>query len=147
MSGHEGRLTFATYSRKDPSLQVYVDVDPAGGGSDYYLSDINPSRFSACSDGLLLGSTFRTKPAVSVCDPSAHVKKEMALPDDVLALLSPDEETPVPGSAEEESLKDSFLAFTTCPLSLGSGWCLWALCDDQKAAGAPLSVGHGPLPE
>ena len=130
VSGHEGRLTFATYSRQDPSLQVYADVDPVSGESDFYLSDINPSRFSVYAEGLLLGSSFRTGPVVSVCDPSAHVKKEMTLPDDVLALLSPDEEPPVPGSAEEESLKDSFLAFTTCPLSLGSGWCLWALCDD-----------------
>ncbi|MBQ9034238.1 MAG: hypothetical protein IJ107_06160, partial [Lachnospiraceae bacterium] len=38
VSGAEGKLTFSTYSRRDPSLQVYVDVDPAGGGSDYYLS-------------------------------------------------------------------------------------------------------------
>ena len=38
--GHEGRLSFATYSRRDPSLQVYVDVDPESGESEYYLSDI-----------------------------------------------------------------------------------------------------------
>ena len=39
--GHEGRLSFATYSRRDPSLQVYVDVDPESGESEYYLSDIS----------------------------------------------------------------------------------------------------------
>ena len=126
IAGHEGRLTFATYSRQDPSLQVYVDVDPVSGGSDYYLSDINPARFSVFAEGLLLGSSFRTKPAISVCDPSAHVKKEMALPDDVLTLLSPDEAAAEPGSAE-----DPFLAFSTFPLSLCSDWCLWALCGDS----------------
>lgn len=126
IAGREGRLTFATYSRQDPSLQVYVDVDPMSGESEYYLSDINPSRFSVYAGGRLLGSSFRSKPAVCVCDPSAHVKKEMALPDDVLALLSPDDTASAPGSAE-----DSFLAFTTCPLSLCNDWCLWSLCDDS----------------
>lgn len=125
IAGHEGKLTFSTWSRQDPSLQVYVDVDPVSGGSDYYLSDINPARFSVYAEGRLLGSSFRTRPAVSVCDPSAHVKKEMVLPDDVLTLLSPDETVPEPGTP-----RDSFLAFSTCPLSLCSEWCLWALCDE-----------------
>ena len=126
IAGREGKLTFATYSRKDPSLQVYVDVDPLRGESEYYLSDINPSRFSVYAGGRLLGSSFRSKPTICVCDPSAHVKKEMALPDDVLALLSPDDTASSPGSTE-----DSFLAFTTCPLSLCKDWCLWSLCDDS----------------
>ena len=125
-AGHEGRLTFATYARQDPSLQVYVDVNPSGGESEYYLSDINPSRFSVYAEGLLLGSSFRTKPAVSVCSPASHVKKEMVLPDDVIALLSSDEAVPAPGSTE-----DPFLAFSTCPLSLCGDWCLWALCNDS----------------
>ena len=34
IAGREGKLTFATYSRKDPSLQVYVDVDPLRGESE-----------------------------------------------------------------------------------------------------------------
>lgn len=136
VSGAEGKLTFSTYSRRDPSLQVYVDVDPAGGGSDYYLSDINPSRFSACSDGLLLGSTFRTKPAVSVCSPSDHVKKEMTLPDDIIALLSAEDAAPEPDSTagaapDSGDAKDSSLAFSTCPLSLCEDWCLWLLCDEE----------------
>ena len=142
VSGREGKLTFSTYSRRDPSLQVYVDVDPAGGGSDYYLSDINPSRFSACSDGLLLGSTFRTKPAVSVCSPSAHVKKEMTLPDDIIALLSAEDAAPEPDSTadaapDSENTQDSFLAFSTCPLSLCEDWCLWMLCDEE---GRPVHI-------
>lgn len=136
VSGAEGKLTFSTYSRRDPSLQVYVDVDPAGGESDYYLSDINPSRFSVCSDGLLLGSTFRTKPAVSVCSPSAHVKKEMTLPDDIIALLSAEDAAPEPDSTadaapDSENTQNSFLAFSTCPLSLSEDWCLWLLSDEE----------------
>ena len=118
---------FRLHGRKDPSLQVYVDVDPLRGESEYYLSDINPSRFSVYAGGRLLGSSFRSKPTICVCDPSAHVKKEMALPDDVLALLSPDDTASSPGSTE-----DSFLAFTTCPLSLCKDWCLWSLCDDSS---------------
>ena len=125
-AGREGRLTFATYSRQNPSLQVYVDVDPLSGESEYYLSDINPSRFSVYADGRLLGSTFRTKPVVSVCSLSEHVKKEMPLPDDVLALLSPDETAAAPDTTDNSSL-----AFSTCPLSLFGDWCLWALCDDS----------------
>ena len=92
----------------------------------YYLADIIPSMFSVYAGGRLLGSSFRSKPTICVCDPSAHVKKEMALPDDVLALLSPDDTASAPGSTE-----DSFLAFTTCPLSLCKDWCLWSLCDDS----------------
>lgn len=142
VSGREGKLTFSTYSRRDPSLQVYVDVDPAGGGSDYYLSDINPSRFSACSDGLLLGSTFRTKPAVSVCSPSDHVKKEMTLPDDVIALLSAEDTALEPDSTADAApdsgnTNDSFLTFSTCPLSLCEDWCLWMLCDEE---GRPVHI-------
>ena len=142
VSGAEGKLTFSTYSRRDPSLQVYVDVDPDSGGSNYYLSDINPSRFSVYSDGLLLGSTFRTKPAVSVCSPSAHVKKEMTLPDDIIALLSAEDAAPEPDSTADaapdyENTQDSFLAFSACPLSLCEDWCLWMLSDEE---GRPVHI-------
>ena len=77
VSGHEGRLSFSTYSRRDPTLQVYVDVDPNLGESEYYLSDINPSRFTVTDGRRLLGSSFRTKPVISVCDLSEHIKREM----------------------------------------------------------------------
>ena len=127
VSGHEGRLTFATYARRDPSLQVYVDVAPGTGESEYYLSDINPSRFSVTSGGLLLGPTFRTAPAVSVCDPSEHVKKELELPDDVLALLSGDD---LAAPSGEET--GTFLSFSTFPLSLCGDWCSFALNDDSE---------------
>ena len=126
--GHEGRLSFATYSRRDPSLQVYVDVDPKKGGSEYYLSDINPSRFTVTDGGRILGSTFRTNPVVSVCDPSEHVKREMELPNEVLSLI---------GSGSSPEGTDSFLAFSTFPCSLCEDWCLWALCDD---AGRPVHI-------
>ena len=126
--GHEGRLSFATWSRRDPSLQVYVDVDPVRGESDYYLSDINPSRFTVTDEGRLLGSSFRTKPVVSVCDLSKHIKREMELPEEVLSLINGS------GSANET---DSFLAFSTFPLSLCGDWCCWALCDD---AGRPVHI-------
>ena len=126
--GHEGRLSFATYSRRDPSLQVYVDVDPEKGGSEYYLSDINPSRFTVTDGGRILGSTFRTNPVVSVCDPSEHVKREMELPNEVLSLI---------GSGSSPEGTDSFLAFSTFPCSLCEDWCLWALCDD---AGRPVHI-------
>lgn len=126
--GHEGRLSFATYSRRDPSLQVYVDVDPEKGGSEYYLSDINPSRFTVTDGGRILGSTFRTNPVVSVCDPSEHVKREMELPNEVLSLI---------GAGSSPGGTDSFLAFCTFPRSLCKDWCLWALCDD---AGRPVHI-------
>ena len=126
--GHEGRLSFATYSRRDPSLQVYVDVDPESGESEYYLSDINPSRFTVTDKGRLLGSSFRTKPVISVCDRSGQVKREMELPGDVLSVIGAD------NSSKET---DSFLAFSTFPRSLCGDWCLWALCDD---AGRPARV-------
>lgn len=126
--GHEGRLSFATYSRRDPSLQVYVDVDPESGESEYYLSDINPSRFTVTDGGRILGSTFRTNPVVSVCDPSEHVKREMELPNEVLSLI---------GSGSSPEGTDSFLAFSTFPCSLCEDWCLWALCDD---AGRPVHI-------
>ena len=126
--GHEGRLSFATCSRRDPSLQVYVDVDPVSGGSDYYLSDINPSRFTVTDEGRLLGSSFRTKPLVSVCDLSEHVKREMELPEEVLSLID--------GSSSPNET-GSFLAFSTFPRSLCGDWCCWALCDD---AGRPEHI-------
>ena len=126
--GHEGRLSFATYARRDPSLQVYVDVDPGTGGSEYYLSDINPSRFTITDGGRLLGSSFRTKPAVSVCDRPGQVKREMELPEEVLSLID--------GSSSSNET-DSFLAFSTFPLSLWEDWCCWALCDD---AGRPVHI-------
>ena len=126
--GHEGRLSFATYARRDPSLQVYADVDPVSGGSEYYLSDINPSRFTVTDKGRLLGSSFRTKPMISVCDPSEHVKREMELPDEVLSLIE---------AGSSSAGPDSFLAFSTFPRSLCGGWCCWALCDD---AGRPAHI-------
>lgn len=124
VSGHEGRLSFSTYSRRDPSLQVYVDVDPEPGESEYYLSDINPSRFTVTDGRRLLGSSFRTKPVISVCDLSEHIKREMELPEEVLSLIG--------GSSADKV--DSFLAYTTFPRSLLGDWCCWALCDD---AGRP----------
>ena len=126
--GHESRLSFATYSRRDPSLQVYVDVDPESGESEYYLSDINPSRFTATDKGRLLGSSFRTKPVISVCDRSGQVKREMELPGDVLSVI---------GANNSSKGTDPFLAFSTFPRSLCGDWCLWALCDD---AGRPARV-------
>ena len=129
--GHSGRLSFATYSRRDPSLQVYVDVDPVLGESEYYLSDINPSRFTVAQDGLLLGSSFRTVPAVSVCDRNKHVKKELELPAEILALINADDSAVSPGS------ENSFLAFSTFPLSLCGDWCCWSLNDDR---GRPVHI-------
>ena len=35
VSGHEGRLTFATYSLKAPAERILVDVDPQTGGSEF----------------------------------------------------------------------------------------------------------------
>ncbi len=119
--GHEGRLSFSTYSRRDPSLQVYVDVDPVLGESEYYLSDINPSRFTVTDGGRLMGSSFRTKPVISVCDLSGYIKKEMELPEEVLSLID--------GSSSADKA-DSFLAYTTFPRSLSGDWCCWGLCDD-----------------
>ena len=119
--GHEGRLSFSTYSRRDPSLQVYVDVDPVLGESEYYLSDINPSRFTVTDGGRLMGSSFRTKPVISVCDLSGYIKKEMELPEEVLSLID--------GSSSADKA-DSFLAYTTFPRSLLGDWCCWGLCDD-----------------
>ena len=125
---HEGRLSFSTYSRRDPSLQVYVDVDPELGESEYYLSDINPSRFTVTEGGRLLGSSFRTKPVISVCDLSGHIKREMELPEEVLSLIDG-------RSSLDES--DSFLAYSTFPRSLCGDWCCWGLCDD---AGRPVHL-------
>ncbi len=127
VSGHEGRLSFSTYSRRDPSLQVYVDVDPEPGESEYYLSDINPSRFTVTDGRRLLGSSFRTKPVISVCDLSEHIKREMELPEEVLSLIG--------GSSADKA--DSFLAYATFPRSLLGDWCCWALCDD---AGRPVHL-------
>lgn len=127
VSGHEGRLSFSTYSRRDPSLQVYVDVDPELGESEYYLSDINPSRFTVTDGRRLLGSSFRTKPVISVCDLSEHIKREMELPEEVLSLIG--------GSSADKA--GSFLAYTTFPRSLLGDWCCWALCDD---AGRPVHL-------
>ena len=126
--GCEGRLSFATYSRRDPSLQVYVDVDPDLGESEYYLSDINPSRFTVCDGERLLGSSFRAKPVISVCDPSEHIKREMELPEEVLSLIDGS------SSADETG---SFLAYSTFPRSLYGDWCCWALSDD---AGRPVHI-------
>ena len=124
ISGRQGFLTFATYARRDPSLQVYVDVDPAAGSSEYYLSDINPSRFSVFKDGLLLGTSFRTKPLLSVCSPEEHVKKELELPDEIKGRLD--------GSGDE-----GFLALDTFPQSLSADWCLFTLND---SAGRPVHL-------
>lgn len=126
--GCEGRLSFATYSRRDPSLQVYVDVDPDLGESEYYLSDINPSRFTVCDGERLLGSSFRAKPVISVCDLSEHIKREMELPEEVLSLIDGN------SSADETG---SFLAYSTFPQSLCGDWCCWALSDD---AGRPVHI-------
>ena len=124
ISGRQGFLTFATYARRAPSLQVYVDVDPAAGSSEYYLSDINPSRFSVFKDGLLLGTSFRTKPLLSVCSPEEHVKKELELPDEIKWRLD--------GSGDE-----GFLALDTFPQSLSADWCLFTLND---SAGRPVHL-------
>ena len=149
VSGHEGRLSFATYSRKVPSERILVDVDPRTGDSKYYLSDLGSSRFSVYADGLLLGTTFRTAPKVSVCSLASHVKKEMQLPDQITALLrgsasaAPDAD----GSGSSGSMPSDngngstqaksgsgFVSFLTVPLSICGDWCTFMLRNEQGYA-------------
>lgn len=123
--GHDGKLTFATSLRQDPSERIFVDVDPLSGESLYYHSDLPVSRFSVCSDGLLLGTSFRTDPKVSVCSLSSRSKKEMTLPAPIREVLS--------GRTDDASLSDSaFISFSTVPLSLSGDWCSFMLCDEQE---------------
>ena len=127
VSGHEGRLTFATYSLKAPAERILVDVDPQTGGSEFYLSDLGPSRFSVYADGLLMGTSFRTAPKVSVCSLPSHVKKEMQLPDQITALLR--------GSSAVSAPSDrSFISFRTVPLAVSGSWCTFMLRNGQGYA-------------
>ena len=149
VSGHEGSLTFATYSLKAPSDRILVDADPRTGESRFYLSDLGSSRFSVYADGLLLGTSFRTAPKVSVCSLSSHVKKEMQLPDQITALLrgSSDAAPPIQtdssdadppgqnGSADAGTPGNSgFVSFSTVPLSICGGWCTFMFRDEQGCA-------------
>lgn len=123
--GHDGKLTYTTNLRQDPSERIFVDVDPLSGESLFYLSDLAVSRFSVFSDGLLLGSSFRTDPKVMVCSLSSRFKKEMTLPEPVEEILS--------GSTNDASVHDdAFVSFSTVPLSLCGDWCTFMLCDEQK---------------
>ena len=138
VSGHEGSLTFATYSLKAPSDRILVDADPRTGESRFYLSDLGSSRFSVYADGLLLGTSFRTAPKVSVCSLSSHVKKEMQLPDQITALLrgSSDAAPPVQnGSPDAGTSGDSgFVSFSTVPLSICGDRCTFMLRNEQGCA-------------
>ena len=127
VSGHDGRLTYATYFQKAPSERILVDVDPLTGGSEFYLSDLGASRFSVYADGLLMGTSFRTAPKVSVCSLASHVKKEMQLPDQITALLR--------GSSDAASPESSgFISFRTVPLAISGDWCTFMLRNGQGCA-------------
>ena len=149
VSGHEGSLTFATYSLKAPSDRILVDADPRTGESRFYLSDLGSSRFSVYADGLLLGTSFRTAPKVSVCSLSSHVKKEMQLPDQITALLrgssdaappiqtdSSDAAPPVQNGSPDAGTpgNSGFVSFSTVPLSICGGWCTFMLRNEQGCA-------------
>lgn len=127
VSGHEGSLTFATYSLKAPSDRILVDADPLTGESRFYLSDLGSSRFSVYAGGLLLGTSFRTSPKVSVCSLSSHVKKEMQLPDQITALLRGSSDAVTPGNS-------GFVSFSAVPLSICGGWCTFMLRNEQGCA-------------
>ena len=157
VSGHEGRLTFATYSLKAPSERIFVDVDPQTGDSEFYLSDLGTSRFSVYADGLLMGPSFRTAPKVSVCSLPSHVKKEMRLPDQIMALLrggssaaapadgssnipapgSGSPNVPAPGGSSPDTASPEsrgFVFFSTVPLAIKGDWCTFMLKDEQGCA-------------
>lgn len=121
--GHDGFLTFITSSLQDPSARIYADVNPADGESRFYYSDLNPARFSVFSEGLLLGSSFRTTPKVSVCDPDARTKKEIELPEEIRSLI---EGNMIAPSQDDDG---GFVAFRTVPLSLCSDWSSFMLSD------------------
>ena len=123
--GHDGKLTYTTNLIQDPSERIFVDVDPLSGESSYYRSDLSVSRFTVYSEGLLLGTTFRTDPKVSVCSPSSRSKKEMTLPESIREILSGRTDGASPGEGD-------FISFSTVPLSLNGDWCTFMLCDEQK---------------
>lgn len=124
-AGHEGMLTFATSLRQNPSEQIYVDVNPVTGESSFYQSSLNAGRFSVSCNGLLLGTTYRSDPAVSVCDPSKGTMKELEFPELVQAILRGDAE------ARSEDGGNGFAAFGASPLSLCGDWCCWMISDDE----------------
>lgn len=123
--GRSGFLTFTTASLKDPASRIYLDVDPVSSESRFYHSDQAPAAFSAFSRGLLLGSSFRAAPKISVCDPGSHTKKELELPQEIRSLIE--------GNLFSASVDDDggFVAFRTAPLSLCGDWCSFMLADSS----------------
>ncbi len=140
ISGQEGRLTFSTYLRKAPYDRILVDVDPITGESEFYLSDLGISRFSVYCGGLLMGTSFRTEPVVSVCSPSSKSKKELELPEEIESLLRGSSSDAPRGNASGGSHNSASgssaerpsgsVTFSTVPLSLCGGWCTFMLRDD-----------------
>ena len=131
ITGHSGVLSFTTYSLSDPSSRIFVDVDPSGGESRFYLSDLSPAKFSSCSGNLLLGSSFRSAPKISVYDSGAQSRKVMELPGEIQSALNSRPLVEVPG---EDS---GFVAFQTVPLSVSGDWCTFMLCDSGER---PVSI-------
>ena len=148
VSGHEGKLSFATSTLQSPSDRIFVDVDPRTGESGYYLSDLGPGRFLVYADGRLVGTSFKTAPKVSVVSPASHVRKEMQLPEPVTQLLRGDSanETPAPGTddtgnARPEEAKGlsnaGFISFSTVPMAVCGDSCMFMLKNEQ---GYPVRI-------
>ena len=125
VTGHSGVLSFVTSLRTEPSARIFVDVDPVSGESAFYQCDMDPARFAAYEDGRLLGTSFRSDPAVFVCDPAQGVKTELVLPAPVQDLLR--------GSAAKQTSRKGgeALHFGTGSLPLCGDWCCWTLQDDR----------------
>ena len=123
VTGHAGKLSFVTSLRTDPSERIFVDVDPASGESAYYLCDMAPGRYLAFEDGRLMGTSFRTDPSVSVCDPEAGAKKELVLPKAVQDMLRGGTAEQSPGNTGETP------GFAPGSPALCGGWCCWTLRD------------------
>ncbi len=130
VTGHSGVLSFAAVSIRDPLSRVLIDVDPASGESRLYRSGLTAAGFSACGEGLLLGSSFRTAPKVSVCSAQDHTCRELTLPDEILSLLNG---RPLVAASEDED----YIFFQIAPRSISGGWCSFMLCDSSLH---PVSV-------
>ena len=125
VTGHEGRLSFVTSLRTAPSARIFVDIDPVTGESAYYQSELDPARFITYERGLLMGTSFRTAPSVSVCDPDHGAKTELLLPASVQDLLHGGT-----ASAQTSEKAAEALHFGAGSPALSGDWCCWTLQDD-----------------
>ena len=133
VTGHENVLTFSVSPVSDPSVSVLADVDPAGGDSRLYQSSASEEEFSCADGGLLLCSSYDRTPLLRVCSPAGSWRRDLPLPDEILAAPGSDAAGQAGGgkAGADAPHSSGFVSLRTAPLSLRAGWCCWSLSDSS----------------